>query len=162
MRDLHGSMGGVSTPNKQSTPPDKNSGKNGNDLPPPEVLAAGKFALYFAVLIIGAILTAELQLPWKIAALVFGLAALVVGVMALVRAVKAKMKGSIFGFLSIGLVLTLIVTLTQVWAIAIWPWQASYEDCLNNAITQQAHEQCVKTYEKNLDSLIPSGMLGTK
>ncbi|GAB3560730.1 hypothetical protein [Spelaeicoccus albus] len=152
----------MSTPNNQSPQQKPDGRKNGNDLPPPAVLAAGRFSMYFAVLIIGAILTAELQLPWKIAALAFGLAAMVVGIMAMVRAVKAKMKGSIYGFLSIGLVLTLVVTLTQVWAIAIWPWQASYEECLDNAITQQAHEQCVKSYEKNLDSLIPASLMGSK
>lgn len=148
----------MSTPDK--SPPNQNDRKHGNDNPTPEMLAAGKMSLYFAVLILGAILTAELSLPWKVAALVFGAAALVTGIMAMVRAVKAKMKGSIFGFLSLGLVLTVIVTLTQVWAIALWPWQSSYETCLDNAITDQAHHKCITDYEDHLNTLIPGKLLG--
>lgn len=147
----------MSTPDKSPNP---NGGKQGNGNPTPEMIAAGKMSLYFAVLILGAILTSELNLPWKVSALVFGAAALVAGIIAMVRAVKAKMRGSIFGFLSLGLVLTVIVTLTQVWAIALWPWQSNYETCLDNAITDQAHHKCITDYEDHLNTLIPGELLG--
>jgi hypothetical protein len=104
---------------------------------------------WFMLLLLGALLTSNLLLPWKVLCLVFSLAALAVGTVAFVRALRAKVPALLKVTAAVGLVSALFLSMGAGAAVILWPVTERYEKCMSTALTLQAQSTC----EEQLRSL---------
>lgn len=106
----------------------------------------------FAVLVLASVLVATLRLPWQAAALPFAIAAVVVGIRAVVVAVRARAQG-LAPVLAVGLVISLLWTLSLSVQLAPWEAQQDKQDCLERALTIGARSACETQFEKDVEKL---------
>lgn len=98
--------------------------------------------LIFTLLCLGAVVAAQLRLPFGAAALLFLAPALVVGGRALVQAVRGRAGALAVLTLTTGLLLAVMVLVATGVRVAFWPVAADYDRCVRDAITESATEQC--------------------
>lgn len=127
-----------------------------------------RLTLEMALLLLGAELTRTLDLPWRVAGVVFSVLAVVQGVRAL-RAVRAHRRahpdvqalGPAGGVLLVlGVVVGVGLTVVQVAMLALWPLVAEQEDCRDRALTRVALERCDDALVDRLEELGGIGATG--
>lgn len=106
----------------------------------PPKLASRQLTL--ALLTIAGLLAQRLPLPWSLAGLLFLVPAVVLGVLL----VRALLRAKLGGLLMLGTALTLgLATITLLLTgarVALYPVTSDYEQCLAEAITEQARTAC--------------------
>ncbi|GAA1866225.1 hypothetical protein [Brevibacterium marinum] len=111
--------------------------------------APARHGLILILLILASVLTFTYPLPFKLAAIAFAVAAVVWSIRYIIAVVRTKQKrnmslGILGGLLSIYLIFS---TLSSV---VLWPVQSKYEECVRDAITQQAQLSCTTEYQTGL------------
>ncbi|EKU49088.1 hypothetical protein M3G00_11745 [Brevibacterium casei] len=113
--------------------------------------APARHGLILILLVLAAVLTFTYPLPFKLAAAGFAIAAIVWSVRYIIAVVRAKQKRSIsLGVL--GGLLSVYLVFSTLSSVVLWPVQSSYEECVRDAITQQAELKCASDYEDGLGS----------
>ncbi len=107
--------------------------------------------LHFGVLLLAAVLTSTLPLPWQAASLAFVVAALVVGIRAFVLALRGGVRGVVLPMLGLGLASAGLVAVTVLSLLVVWPQQLRRQDCLANAVTISATERCEAEFRRSLE-----------
>jgi hypothetical protein len=115
------------------------------------VRATSRRILHFGVLLLAAVLTSTLPLPWQVASLLFVAAALVVGIRALVRAWRGGVRGAVLPMLGLGLASAGLVAVTVLSLLAVWPQQLQRQECLADAVTIAATERCEAQFRRSLE-----------
>lgn len=111
--------------------------------------APARHGLILILLVLAAVLTFTYPLPFKLAAAGFAIAAIVWSVRYIIAVVRAKQKRSIsLGVL--GGLLSLYLVFSTLSSVVLWPVQSAYEECVRDAITQQAELACASEYEDGL------------
>lgn len=120
-----------------------------------------RFTLEMALLLLGAELTRGLDLPWRVAGLVFSVLAAVQGIRA-IRALSAHRREhrdiQAFGpagnvLLWFGVVIAVGLTVLQLVLLAATPVVEEQERCRDRALTRTAMEQCDDDLVERLDEL---------
>ena len=89
--------------------------------------------------------------PFFLVALRFAVAAIVWSVRYIIAVVRAKQRRSIsLGIL--GGLLSLYLIFSTLSSVVLWPIQTKYEECVRDAITQQAELSCASGYEEGLSA----------
>lgn len=120
--------------------------------PDEEIQAApARHGLILVLLVLASVLTFTYPLPFKLAAIGFAIAAVVWSVRYIRAVVRAKQRrnmslGILGGLLSVYLIFSALSS------VVLWPVQSAYEECLRDAITQQAQLSCSSEYQSGLSS----------
>lgn len=109
-----------------------------------------RLTIQMALLLLGAQLTRGLDLPWRVAGLVFSLLALVQGARAIAALRRHRRShpdvqamGPTGGvLLALGVAVAGGLTVLQVLLLAFWPVVAEQDDCRDRALTRSAAERC--------------------
>ncbi len=131
------------------TPPNSTDDKNA-PTPEEELQAApARHGLILVLLVLASVLTFTYPLPFKLAAIGFAVAAVVWSVRYIRAVIRAKQKrnlslGILGGLLSVYLIFSALSS------AVLWPVQSTYEQCLREAITQQAQLSCSSEYQSGL------------
>lgn len=113
--------------------------------------APARHGLILVLLVLASVLTFTYPLPFKLAAAGFAIAAIVWAVRYIVAVVRAKQRRNIsLGIL--GGLLSVYLVLSTLSSVVLWPVQSTYEQCVRDAITQQAELTCASGYEEGLSS----------
>lgn len=136
--------GGTRPPVPPREPPD-----------PDQVRRASRQLLHFWLLVLGAVVTIALPLPWKAGALVLVGAALVVGGRALVTTWRARLPGLMLPMIVAGLAFTGLIGTALLGMISMWPLFQEREDCLRGALTVSAQAECESAF---MDELSDRGL----
>lgn len=104
--------------------------------------SAGLWLRVFLLALLGAVLTSNLMLPWKVLALALALSALAAGVVALVKAIGAKLPRLVVLATAVGLAAALFLAAGTGASVLLWPITQTYEDCMAKALTLQAQGDC--------------------
>lgn len=133
------------------TSPNSTEEKNAPTPDEEKQAAPARHGLVLILLILASVLTFTYPLPFKLAAIAFAIAAIVWSVKYIVAVTRTKQKrnmslGILGGLLSIYLIFS---TLSSV---VLWPVQSKYEECVREAITQQAQLSCTSEYQTGLGS----------
>lgn len=121
---------------------------------PEKAAAASKRVMLFVLLLVAALVTASLPLPWQVAGVVFALASLVAGVRALHAVWRAGMRGALPAMVAVGLVFATLMTLSLSTLLALWPLQAERQSCLADALTISANEACEQQFQDRLSEYL--------
>lgn len=120
--------------------------------PDPEAArAASRHIMHFGLLLLAAVVTSTLPLPWQAASLVFIVAALVVGIRALRSVWRAGLRGVLVPMLAIGLAFTALMSVSMASLLALWPVQLERQECLQGALTIAARESCQVDFQHTLE-----------
>ncbi|HEX5333819.1 MAG TPA: hypothetical protein VFW79_14360 [Cellulomonas sp.] len=117
---------------------------------PAAVVRGSRQIVHFGLFMLAAILLSVLNLPWKVASLAFLVAAVVTGIRALVTVVRGRVRGSLVPMLVLGLVFSMLFSLTLLATFATWPLQVKQQDCLRGALTISAQAACQHDLEQGL------------
>ncbi|HLS15187.1 MAG TPA: hypothetical protein VK095_11815 [Beutenbergiaceae bacterium] len=119
--------------------------------PTPEQMAPiSKAVLRFGLLMLGAVLTAQLDLPWQLISPLLTVAAIVVGVRTLVSVIRQRLGVTIVVLLSGGLALSGMLLLTSLGSLVMWEAQMDRQQCMRTALTVSAEDQCEAAYQEAL------------
>ena len=123
--------------------------------PPPSVdpdalRAATRLVRFFLLLVLAALLTTSLPLPWQVGSLVFALVAVGVGLRALRVAWQPGLREQLAPLLLFGLVFAVLMTISTSARLALWPVEMQHQECLSRALTIGAHAQCEVQYQDAL------------
>lgn len=111
--------------------------------------APARHGLVLILLILASVLTFTYPLPFKVAAIGFAIAAVVWAIRYIVAVVRTKQKRNMsLGIL--GGVLALYLIFSTMSSVVLWPVQSKYEECVRDAITQQAQLSCTTEYQTGL------------
>jgi hypothetical protein len=131
------------------------------DPDPAAVRATSRRVLHFGMLLLAAVLTTTLPLPWQAASLAFVIAALVVGIRAFVLAWRAGVRGVVLPMLGLGVASAGLVAVTVLSLLVVWPQQLERQECLAGAVTIAATERCEAEFRRSLEErLDPAGPRG--
>lgn len=117
---------------------------------PDQVRRASRQLLHFWLLVLGAVVTFNLPLPWKAGALVLVGAALVVGGLALVTTWRARLPGLMLPMIVAGLGFAGLTGAAALSTIAMWPLVQDREECLRGALTVSAQAECEQAFQDGL------------
>lgn len=129
-------------PARQSQPPSEK-----------EIAATRNLLRIFMLLLLGALVSSNFPLPWKVLGLAFSLAALTVGILAMVNIVRHKASVLVRMSTTVGLVAALMLTIGTGAAIILWPITERYETCMATALTSKAQRECEEDL-RNLNGLL--------
>lgn len=118
-----------------------------------EIASTRTLVRVFMLLILGAFLSSNFPLPWKVLGLLFSLAALTVGILAMVSLVRQKAPALVRMSTTVGLVVALMLTIGTGAAIILWPITERYETCMTTALTSKAQRECEEDL-RNLNGLL--------
>lgn len=123
--------------------------------PDPEALRIVRRRMgVFVALVLAALLTSQLRLPWQLGGLVFALAALGAGGWALVAARRPGLREQVAPMLVVGLVFTTMLALSMSFSIVLWSEQTAHQECLDNALTLSTRDACNQTYEDAVEQRV--------
>ena len=105
----------------------------------------------FVLLVVAAVLTSGLPVPWQLGSLAFAVAAVVTGVWALRAASRPSLRQQVAPPVVVGLVFTAFMTMSIGASLILWDAQLERQDCLANALTLRAQEQCEARYEQAVE-----------
>lgn len=131
------------------TPPNSTEEKNAPTPDEEKQAAPARHGLVLILLILASVLTFTYPLPFKLAAIAFAIAAVVWSIRYIIAVVRTKQKrnmslGILGGLLSIYLIFSTMSS------VVLWPVQTKYEECVRDAITQQAQLSCTSDYQTGL------------
>lgn len=112
----------------------------------------------FVLLIIGALLTAMLALPWRLGSLALAVAAIVVGVVALRRAWRPGLREQVAPLLVFGLAFAVLMSMSMAGTLILWPVEVAHQECLGRAVTIGARAECEQTYQDALQERLDNLM----
>lgn len=116
--------------------------------PDPEALRTVQRRMgVFIALVVAALLTSRLRLPWQLGGLAFALTALGTGVWALVAARRPGLREQVAPMLVVGLVFTTMLALSMSSSLVLWSEQTAHQECLDRALTLSTQRACDRTYE---------------
>jgi hypothetical protein len=115
-----------------------------------ELKNAQLYIRWSATLLIGAVLTTGLFLPWKLIPVALGAAAVVVGIISLVKMIRAGLPVVLRVATLFGIVAAFMLTAVSGVQVLTWPLTQDYEQCMSRALTEQAKEQCLADYQERL------------
>jgi hypothetical protein len=118
-------------PQRQASPPSDK-----------ELASTRSLLRVFVLLLLGALVSSNFPLPWKVLGLLFSLAALTVGILALVSIIRHKAPVMLRMATTVGLVAAFMFTFGTGAAVLLWPITAQYEECMASALTSKAQRQC--------------------
>ncbi len=109
-----------------------------------------RFTLQMALLLLGAYLAYGLDLPWRVAGIVFSGLAVVQGVRAIValrrhrrRHADVQAMGPAGGvLLALGVAVAAGLTVLQLLQVVLWPFVSEQEECRDRALTRTAVQRC--------------------
>lgn len=111
--------------------------------------APARHGLILILLILASVLTFTYPLPFKVAAIAFAIAAVVWAVRYIIAVVRTKQKRNMsLGIL--GGLLAIYLIFSTLSSVVLWPVQSKYEECVRDAITQQAQLSCTTEYQTGL------------
>jgi hypothetical protein len=117
----------------------------------PEALrSANRLVLHFTLLVLAALLTTTLPLPWQLGSLAFAVAGLVVGLRALRQVWRSGLRQQLAPLLLFGLAFAALMTLSMSVMLAFWPAQVARQECQARAVTIDAREQCELDFQQSL------------
>jgi len=116
---------------------------------------AARRTLHFFALILAAVLTSSLPLPWQVGSFGFVLVGIVVGIRALVLAWRAGVRGGVLAALGTGLAMAGMVALAMMTLLAVWPQQLERQRCLAQAVTISATQRCETEFQESIERLVP-------
>lgn len=137
-----------SRPGRRSSPPPRRA------VDPETARRASRFVLHFTLLLLAALVTTSLPLPWQLGSLGFAIAGLVVGLVGLRRVWRTGLRESFAPLMLFGLVFALLMTLSRSAMLMFWSVQMARQDCLDHAVTIDAREQCEADYQRSLNDRI--------
>ena len=117
---------------------------------PAAVVRGSRQIVHFGLFMLAAILLSVLNLPWKVASFAFLVAAVVTGIRALVTVVRGRVRGSLVPMLVLGLVFSMLFSLTLLATFATRPLQVKQQECLRGALTISAQAACQHDLEQGL------------
>ena len=117
---------------------------------PAAVLRGSRQIIHFGLFMLAAILLSVLNLPWKVASVAFLVAAVVTGIRALVTIVRGRVRGSLVPMLVLGLIFSVLFSMTLLATFATWPLQVKQQECLRGALTISAKSACQRELEQGL------------
>lgn len=126
-----------------------------------ELKAASKISFTFGFLLIIALLSSQLPLPYMLVSPVFIIAALVFGVRALLRSWKISPRNLMTPMLAMGIVMALLMSVTVTTKLALWPIEMERQECFQYALTNSAKDECAANYQQALDDRLDSLRGGT-
>ncbi len=120
-----------------------------------QVLKGRTLLRWFMVFFVLMLITGTLPLPWKVLGLATGIAAVVMGILTLVHLFRYKLSRILKVTATLGLIITLLSTLSTGAMIVLWPFTADYEQCMELALTIETKAECQENY-LSLNGLIPT------
>lgn len=129
-------------------------GRGRREIPPPDpesARAANRLIMHFVLLMLAALVTMALPLPWQAAALAFVVGAIVVGVRALRAAWRPGLRERLAPLLIFLLGFATLLALSLGLMLAFWPVQIERQQCLARAVTISAREACDARYQEALN-----------
>lgn len=157
--------------NTDQHPPEKKSTSSGlgpslfPNKPSDPAVRASRQVMQFAVAMLVVLLTTGLPLPWNLLGLIVAVVAIVLGIRALVSNWRAGSRGLLFFILLVSVGLTGMMAIGAGGRLAFWDAMTAHQNCVGQALTVEAQDQCVADYksdvEKRLQELgLPSDTLG--
>lgn len=121
-------------------------------MPTPEEIEAFKTTqrpiLIFAGLMVLALFSTGLPLPWGVAGLVFVAAALAAGIRAFIVVMRSRRGGIMLPVIGLLVVFTLALGAQTGLQIVLWQPTMDHQECVANAITVEAADACAAEYKK--------------
>ncbi|WP_199424672.1 hypothetical protein [Actinotalea solisilvae] len=121
---------------------------------PEAVRRASRQVMHFGLLLLGTLVVSPLGLAGQVASLALAVAAVVVGIRALLAVWRAGVRGALVPVLGVGLGFALVLVLSLATMLALWPLQAELQECLGDALTISAREQCQDDFQENLQRML--------
>lgn len=101
----------------------------------------------FLVLVLAALVTAALPLPWQVAGLGFAVAAIAVGVRGLRLARRVPGREYLIPTLALGITFATLMSLSVAASLLLWSPQLARQECLEQARTITAREACEAEFQ---------------
>lgn len=115
--------------------------------PTPQMAAANKKLLRFAMLMLATIITGMLALPLQLVTIPVAIWAVIVGIQALRASWAAKVRGAAIVFNIVAVGLTAVLGLSTASVLARWDIEMDRQACRNQAITHTAQLECTVNYD---------------
>lgn len=110
----------------------------------------------FGALLILALLSSQLPLPYTLVAPVFIIAAVWFGIIAIRRSWAISPRNLMTPMLLAGLVMALVMSFSVTTKFALWPIEMERQECVQYALTNTAKAECAADYEKALNDRLDS------
>jgi hypothetical protein len=117
---------------------------------PDEARRGTRAVMNFGLLMLAALVTTTLALPWRMVSVAIAIGALVVGIRAFRRIWRAGMRGTLVAALSAGMVMTIALAVTTLAVIPVWHIEMDRQGCLDQALTVSAKSECESIYTKQI------------
>ncbi|MDR1294364.1 MAG: hypothetical protein LBK59_05325 [Bifidobacteriaceae bacterium] len=115
---------------------------------------------WFTLTTAGAFALALAPLPWPIVGLAGAVGAVGFGIFGLVRARRLPGGGPVATSFAVGLTFAGIMLAYSALLAVQWPAQWNLQECLTRALTEQASDTCLATYQRESQS-IAERLIGT-
>lgn len=129
-----------------NTPPDSPTPPSFEDLKQ----ASGATFRFGAILIL-TLLSSQLPLPYTLVSPVLVVVAVVYGIIALRRSWAISPRNLMTPMLVVGIIMSLMISLSVVSKIALWPVEMERQECVKYALTNTAQAECEANYEQAVD-----------
>lgn len=127
--------------------------------PDPEALAAaGRRIRDFALFLLAALLTSSLPVPWLVGSALLAVGAVVAGVRAVVAVWRTGVRSAMIPVLAVGVGFAAMFAVSISLQLAFWPLVVERQDCLRDALTLAAREQCQETFDETLQDRVTRGL----
>ncbi|MDM7854231.1 hypothetical protein [Cellulomonas alba] len=103
----------------------------------------------FGMLVVASLLVGTLRLPWRLAAIGFGVLAIVWGVRALTTAARSGFRGGLPVMLGIGVLVAGGWVLLNLVSLVSWDALRANQECSAQALTQTAHQECEQQFRQD-------------
>ena len=120
--------------------------------PDPETLAElQRQVMHASVALLGAWLAGSLPVPWYLLSPVLALAAVGLAVRVVRNAWRRGVRGAVVAVAAVMAGSALLLVLVSVSRLVVWSDQQELQDCLRDALTISAREQCEREFTESLD-----------
>lgn len=126
-------------------------------LTPEQLAPISRAVLLFGLLMLGAVLTAQIDLPWQVISPLLTIGAMVIGVRTLITVFRQRLGGVVVGLLIGGLALTGLLLLSSLGNLAMWDAQMERQQCLRSALTLSAQDRCERAYSDAVTERLGTG-----
>ncbi|TDE97582.1 hypothetical protein EXU48_05215 [Occultella glacieicola] len=115
---------------------------------PEQLVEISRSVMFFGLLLLAAVLTSGLPIPWQVAAPLFAGGAIVIGLRTLGKIRRFGVRGMITVFLTGGMVLSALLLFSSVTLLSLWPAQVERQQCLDSALTIAAQDRCEQRFNE--------------
>jgi len=138
--------------------PEENKGREPQTPPPAptppsfeELKKASGSTFRFGAVLILALLSSQLPLPYTLVAPVLIVAAVIYGIIALRRSWAISPRNLMTPMLIVGIVMAGMISLSVVSKFAMWPEEMERQECVQYALTNTAKAECDANFQKAVD-----------